>query len=48
MIEISSAAKSPKRDGKGNSYADMITRHMPLFYAMQTASRKVFKRAFIG
>ena len=47
-IEILSAAKAPKKDGKGNVYADLISRHMPLLEAMQTASRKAFKRAFMG
>ena len=47
-VEVLSAAKAPKKDGKGNSYADLINRHMPLLEAMQTASRKAFKRAFIG
>ena len=47
-IEILSAAKTPKKDGKGNAYVDLISSHMPLLEAMQTASRKVFKRAFIG
>ena len=46
VIEILSAAKSPKKDGKGNPYADRIRMHMPLLDAMQTASRKAFKRAF--
>ena len=46
VIEILSAAKSPKKDGKGDVYADIIKTHMPLFDAMQTASRKAFKRAF--
>ena len=46
-IEIVSAAKAPKKDGKGNIYADLTNRHMPLLDAMQTASRKVFKRAFV-
>ena len=48
VIEILSAAKSPKKDGKGNIYTDLINRHMPLLDAMQTASRKAFKRAFLG
>jgi len=39
-------AKAPKKDGKGNSYADRFNHHMLLFGAMQTASRKAFKRAF--
>ena len=47
-IEILSAAKAPKKDGKGNVYADLISRHMPLLEAMQTASRKAFKMAFMG
>lgn len=46
VIEILSAAKSPRKDGKGNPYADGIRMHMPLLDAMQTASRKAFKRAF--
>lgn len=46
IIETLSAAKAPKKDGKGNPYADMVNVHMPLLEAMQTASRKAFKRAF--
>lgn len=46
IIETLSAAKAPKKDGKGNPYADRFNHHMPLFEAMQTASRKAFKRAF--
>lgn len=46
IIETLSAAKAPKTDGKGNPYADRFNHHMPLFEAMQTASRKAFKRAF--
>jgi hypothetical protein len=46
IIETLSAAKAPKKDGKGNPYADAISAHMPLLDAMQTASRKAFKRAF--
>ena len=48
VIEILSAAKAPKKDGKGNSYAEVISHHMPLLEAMQTVSRKAFKRAFVG
>ena len=48
VIESLSAAKAPKKDGKGNIYADLASRHMPLLDAVQTASRKAFKRAFIG
>lgn len=46
VIEVLSAAKAPKKDGKGNPYIDVITHHMPLLDAMQTASRKVFKKVF--
>ena len=46
VVETLSAAKAPKKDGKGNPYADVIRAHMPLLEAMQTASRKAFKRAF--
>ena len=46
IIETLSAAKAPKNDGKGNPYPDIIRAHMPLLEAMQTASRKAFKRAF--
>jgi hypothetical protein len=48
IVETLSAAKAPKKDGKGNSYTDEISAHMPLLDAMQTASRKAFKRAFCG
>lgn len=46
IIETLGAAKAPKKDGKGNPYADRFNHHMPLFEAMQTVSRKAFKRAF--
>lgn len=46
IIETLSAAKAPKKDGKGSPYADRFNRRVPLFEAMQTASRKAFKRAF--
>ena len=46
IIETLSAAKAPKKDGKGNPYADVINAHMPILDAMQTASRKAFKKAF--
>jgi hypothetical protein len=46
IVETLSAAKAPKKDGKGNPYADVISAHMPLLEAMQTASRKAFRRAF--
>ena len=46
IIEPLSAAKAPKKDGKGNPYADVINAHMPILDAIQTASRKAFKKAF--
>lgn len=46
IVQILSAAKAPKKDGKGSAYADRITHHMPLLDAIRTASRKVFARAF--
>ena len=33
VIEVLSAAKAPKKDGKGNIYADLINGHMPLLDA---------------
>lgn len=46
IVESLSAAKAPKKDEKGNSYVDVINAHMPILGAMQTASRKAFKKAF--
>ena len=46
IIETLSAAKAPKKDGKGNPYADIVSMQMPILDAVQTASRKAFKRAF--
>ena len=46
IVETLSAAKAPKKDGKGNSYVDVISAHMPLLEAMQSSSRKAFKKAF--
>lgn len=46
IMEVLSAAKAPKKEGKGNPYVDVITRHMPLLDAMRTASRKAFAAAF--
>ena len=48
IVEELSAAKSPKKDGKGNPYLDRWYNHMPLLDAMRTASRKAFIRAFVG
>lgn len=46
VVKTLSAAKAPKKDGKGNPYADVIRAHMPLLDAMQSASRKAFREAF--
>ena len=46
IVETLSAAKAPKKDGKGNPYPDIFRAHMPLFDAVQTASRKAFLKAF--
>ena len=48
IVETLSAAKAPKKDGKGNPYVDVVNAHMPIAEAMQTASRKAFKKAFCG
>lgn len=48
LLKPLSAAKAPKTDGKGNSYADRISHHMPLLDAMQTAARKAFCKALVG
>jgi hypothetical protein len=46
IITTLSAAKAPKKDGKGNLYIDIANYHIPLFEGMMTASKKAFKRAF--
>lgn len=46
IVESLSAAKAPKKDGKGNAYVEVVSAHMPILEAIQTASRKVFKKAF--
>lgn len=45
-VKILSAAKAPKKDGKGNIYADIIDHHMPLLDAIRTASRKALVSVF--
>ena len=47
IIETLSAAKAPKTDGKGNPYVDVLRGHVALLDAATTASRKVFRDAFI-
>lgn len=46
VVEILSAAKSPKKDGKGNPYIEIVRHHMPLLEALRTESRKIFLKAF--
>lgn len=46
IAETLSAAKAPRKDGKGNPYADVISAHMPLLEAVRTASRKAFLASF--
>lgn len=43
-IEALSAAKAPKKDGKGNPYVDRFNCHMPIMDAMLTEARKYFHR----
>jgi hypothetical protein len=45
-IAILSAAKAPKKDGKGNPYFDLLRHRVPMFDGMRTASRKALKKAF--
>ena len=46
VLDVLSAGRAPKRDGKGNPYVDVINQKMPILEAMQTASRRAFRRAF--
>ena len=46
VLDVLSAGRAPKRDGKGNPYVDVINHKMPILEAMQTASRRAFRRAF--
>lgn len=46
IMKTLSAAKAPKKDGKGNPYIDLINHHMPILEAMQTNARKIFRKAF--
>ena len=46
-VRTLSAARAPKKDGKGNPYVDRINCHMPLLDTMRTASRKAFLAAFL-
>lgn len=44
--EVLSAAKAPKKEGKGNPYVDKMRQHMPMLDALRTESRKAFIEAF--
>ena len=44
VVKHLTAAKTPKRDGKGSRYVDVINHQVPIYGAMMTASRKAFKR----
>jgi len=46
IIETISAAKAPKKDGKGNRYIDLMNGNVPIRDAVQTESRKIFKKVF--
>lgn len=45
-IETLSAAKAPRKDGKGNWYADAINKHLPILDAKQTEARKLFRKIY--
>ena len=45
-VKTLSAAKAPKKDGKGDPYPDTIRAHMPLRDAIRTAARKALLAAF--
>lgn len=46
VLQVLSAAKAPKKEGKGSTYVEAIRSQVPLLEAMMTASRKAFKSAF--
>ena len=48
VIEVLSAAKAPKQDGKGSRYADGWNAHMPIFDAVLTEARKAFRGIAYG
>ena len=47
IIETLSAAKAPKKDGKGNPYADRFNHHMPLFEACIRYQEKHLKEHLV-
>lgn len=46
ITETLSAAKAPRKDGKGNPYIEMMGAHMPIAEAVRTVSRKAILAAF--
>ena len=48
VVEALSAAKAPKKDGKGSRYADAWNGHMPIFDAVLTEARKAFRKIAYG
>ena len=47
IMETLSAAKTSKKEGKGNRYVELMRGHVPLINAATSASRKIFRDAFI-
>ena len=47
IMETLSVAKTSKKDGKGNRYVELMRDHVPLINAATSASRKIFRDAFI-
>lgn len=47
LKEALSAARAPKKDGKGNSYLDALRGHMQLIDSAMTPSRKAMLRAIL-
>ncbi len=44
VIEILSATKAPKKDGKGNPYVETVRSHMPILDAVSTEARRWFRQ----
>ena len=46
ILKTLSAAKAPKKDGKGSPYLDNTKHYMPILDAAQTEARKTFRKIF--
>lgn len=46
VLEVLSAAKAPKKDGKGSPYVEVLNHHVPLLDALRTEARRVFREVF--